>query len=432
MLTGLIPFAVTQVYAMLSEMDKYNANGLGLSMLLQLDQSTTGQLTLAANELERLYAQRKALIKQGATDDALNINADAIYKAEARMAALEKQSAENTIEYSIVANALQDPTQQINKVLPDDLSAEIGIDITGDDTVQDHIDTLKTYLLDLEEPTVVDLKIAQNQVEEEIAAIEEQFGKTELEAKVKLFNDGNLTELTADEVTAIERYINLQGASDFIDDAISESFTTTESFLSEIAQNTAIMAGKEPLPADKETSTTSKTEDKPAPDAKSAELTLDTSKSLADLAVHVMNKIAEVGASNGTWSMDQVNALSELGRISREALELKSQVDNGKLMPEDAIAKFSELQTEARKFDIEVPVTFKTEPGKIINEVSGDQIGSEVVPVESIEGLDTATTGNPVRLLGLTLLSLPLIGTKQENKLAYLLATAQDPLPPLL
>ena len=41
----------TQVYAMLSEMDKYNADGIGFSMLFQLDNSTEGNIAVLTSEL---------------------------------------------------------------------------------------------------------------------------------------------------------------------------------------------------------------------------------------------------------------------------------------------------------------------------------------------------------------------------------------------
>ena len=241
----------TQVYAMLAEMDKYNADGIGLSMLLQLDESTTGQITLATNELEKLFVQRKALLEQGADEVTLNANMSEIYAAEAQLAGLEKQATDAVIAYAAVDNALIDTSKKVSEGLPDEVITELGL--TGDEKVQDVLQKVNDYLLTLEEPTIVDLNLAKESVEEELENLKKEFSEEELEANV-VINEEGLKEIKEGDLTidraTLERYVTLENTSQFIDDALAEGLTTTETLLSEIAENTAITAGKETLPED--------------------------------------------------------------------------------------------------------------------------------------------------------------------------------------
>ena len=239
----------TQVYAMLAEMDNYNADGIGLSMLLQLDQSTTGQIALMTNELEKLYVQRKALLEQGADEVTLNANMSEIYAAEAQLAGLEKQATDAVIAYAAVDNALIDTSKKVSEVLPDKVITELGL--TGDEKVQDVLQKVNDYLLTLEEPTIVDLNLAKENVEEELENFKKEFSEEELEANV-VINEEGLKEIKEGDLTidraTLERYVTLENTSQFIDDALAKGLTTTETLLSEIAENTAITAGKETLP----------------------------------------------------------------------------------------------------------------------------------------------------------------------------------------
>lgn len=230
----------TQVYAMLSEMDKYNADGIGLSMLLQLDDSTAGQITLVTNELERLYTERKALLEQGASDDVLKENEADIAAATSQLAELEKQSEQTVVEYAAIKNAMADTGKYLKDVMPEEIITRLGLD--GKATVESQIQTLRDTLLTLEEPTVIDLENTKRAIEE----IEK--AEPEIEAHVKL-NDNGLYEIidgdTYNGKIDLKHYVELKNTESFIDASLKNGLTTTESLLSEIAENTAVMAGKE-------------------------------------------------------------------------------------------------------------------------------------------------------------------------------------------
>lgn len=230
----------TQVYAMLSEMDKYNADGIGLSMLLQLDDSTAGQITIVTNELERLYTERKALLEQGASDDVLKENEVDIAAATSQLAELEKQSEQTVVEYAAIKNAMADTGKHLKDVMPEEIITRLGLD--GDDTVENQMQKLKDILLGLEEPTVIDLENTKRAIEE-LEKVD-----PEIEAHVKL-NDNGLYEIVdGDDYTGevdLQHYIELKNTESFIDASLKNGLTTTESLLSEIAENTAVMAGKE-------------------------------------------------------------------------------------------------------------------------------------------------------------------------------------------
>lgn len=230
----------TQVYAILSEMDKYNADGIGLSMLLQLDDSTAGQITLVTNELERLYTERKALLEQGASDDVLKENEADIAAATSQLAELEKQSEQTVVEYAAIKNAMADTGKYLKDVMPEEIITRLGLD--GKATVESQIQTLRDTLLTLEEPTVIDLENTKRAIEE----IEK--AEPEIEAHVKL-NDNGLYEIidgdTYNGKIDLKHYVELKNTESFIDASLKNGLTTTESLLSEIAENTAVMAGKE-------------------------------------------------------------------------------------------------------------------------------------------------------------------------------------------
>lgn len=230
----------TQVYAMLSEMDKYNADGIGLSMLLQLDDSTAGQITIVTNELERLYTERKALLEQGASDDVLKENEADIAAATSQLAELEKQSEQTVVEYAAIKNAMADTSKNLNEVMPAEMITQLHLD--GEATVESQIQKLKDTLLGLEEPTVIDLENTKRAIEE----IEKAY-PDEIETYVKLDDNGfyELTDGYTGEVD-LQHYVDLKNAESFIDTSLKNGLTTTESLLSEIAENTAVMAGKEP------------------------------------------------------------------------------------------------------------------------------------------------------------------------------------------
>lgn len=240
----------TQVYAMLSAMDKYNADGLGLSMLLQLDKSTTGQITLATNELDKLYMQRKALLEQGASDEVLAANQQKIDATTAQLHSLGEQAANIVEIYAQVDKALEDTDQIVRDVLSDEIIADINtrlnIELTGDEKVSDVLGYLNDYLTLLGEPTVVDLDFAKENIETELEELKEKIGEEEIEANVTIDTDGTMKVKDGIDNEDLERYVSLYNTNQFIDDTLKSGLTTTETLLSEINDNVATIAGEEP------------------------------------------------------------------------------------------------------------------------------------------------------------------------------------------
>ena len=240
----------TQVYAMLSAMDKYNADGLGLSMLLQLDKSTTGQITLVTNELEKLYMQRKALLEQGASDEVLAANQQKIDATTAQLYSLGEQAADIVEIYAQVDKALEDTDQIVRDVLSDEIIADINtrlnIELTGDEKVSDVLGYLNDYLTLLGEPTVVDLDFAKENIETELEELKEKIGEEEIEANVTIDADGTMKVKDGIDNEDLERYVSLYNTNQFIDDTLKSGLTTTETLLSEINKNVNTIANGKP------------------------------------------------------------------------------------------------------------------------------------------------------------------------------------------
>lgn len=255
---------VTQVYTYLSEMDKYNANGFGLSALLQLDNSTAGQITNVNNELEQLYIRRKALIEQRAkmesagedtTDIQLQLegNWKDIAKYEAQLTDLHNKATITVEEFAKIDNVMLKigdiddmSIEEMNEIIPDEIETQLAL--TGDETVEEVYQKLIDYRSQFEEPTVMEIDIAQDQIDEELDSLIEQFSEAELEANVVVDENG-LREIKNGKLTidadVLERYIELKNANLFIDNSLVDGLTTSEQYLSRIADNTDIMAGKD-------------------------------------------------------------------------------------------------------------------------------------------------------------------------------------------
>ena len=367
---------VPQVYAMLSEMDKYTADGTGLSMLLQLDQSTTGQITYATSLLERLYTERQRLLKQGADNNILKANEAEIAKYEAQIAGLQKQATDAVKAYATIDNALANTSKKVREVLPEEIW-RTELQLTGEETVQQVYQKIKDYQLDLEKPTVMELEIAKQNIKDELASIIESVGEEKLKANVTLNKDTGLYEvndgtLTVDAST-LQRYVDLMNASTFIDGSLSSAMSTTEQLLTNIDANVSKMAGtdsasngdnKETTQSEQPTSgkiTEPTTGSKPAPNQALAELTLGTSKEISGLMNAVIAKSTDILSKSHqgrTMNISQKTAFTELGKIHKQASQLQKDLLDGKIFAEDAEAQLSQLYAKAKIFEVEIPVTF--------------------------------------------------------------------------
>lgn len=258
----------TQVYAMFAEMDKYNADGFGLSMLQQLDNSVAGQITNVNNGLEQLRVQRKALIEQrnaaqevsnykdvARIQTELNINQDNIADYEAQLSDLHNQATATVKEFAQIDNIMlrigdidNISVGELKEIVPDSIETQLNFAIG--ESVEEMYQKLIDYRMTLEEPTVMELDIARDAIDEELNALIEQYGETELELGVKYDVSGtglrevNYENLGSLDAATLERYVELKNANLFIDSALEDGLTKSETFLKRIADNTDIMAGK--------------------------------------------------------------------------------------------------------------------------------------------------------------------------------------------
>lgn len=383
---------VAQVYAMLSEMDKYTTDGVGLSMLMQLDTSTSGQITYVTSELEKLYAQRKALLKQGASQAELDANMAQIYEYESQLAGLQKQARDTVYEYVAIQNALVDTSKTVREALPEEIWTKLGI--SGNTTVEEALAVINDYVLTLQEPTVMELEIASDSISAELDELANRFGKEELEANVVLNKENGLYEikdgnLTIDTAT-LDRYVELKNAQLLIDDTLMNSMSVQEQLLTNIDKNVAVIAGEESVSGSNADNTqgavstnsstnnadngtvNTPTSEKPSPNQDAVLLTLDTGKAInalidAVIAESVQEKtlLGPGGSSLKTNSLDTIVA---------KALKLYADLDSGAILAEDAMAQLSELKTEAAKWDVEIPVTLDINPnvGSTIKTIKQD------------------------------------------------------------
>ena len=379
------------VYAMLSEIDKYNADGMGLSMLFQLDNSITSQLTLAANEYERLLIERRALLKQGASEEELNANMESLYQAEAVQQQLKQQAMDVVAAYAMIDNAVADTSKKVKDVLPESVYIQMGL--TGDETVQDSLETINDYRLTLEEPTVLELSIAKQELED-LENLDPN-----ITAHVVLNEDSGLYELiNEDGYTGeidLQHYVELKNAESFINASLEEGLTTTDKILTGIATDVATIAGKDAT--DEGSGTTPEKDDttgaatpasKPEINEQGVIYAINTGKDIAALSDAIKEGSRQIIQDHPLGeSMLSDYAIRRIGEIYAETAKLQKQFDNGEILPEDARVRLSELASEAEKLGIEIPVILKADPGQIITEVSGEQAETEM-PVETITELD--------------------------------------------
>lgn len=354
----------TQVYAMLAAMDQYNSNGLGLSMLLQLDTSTAGQITLVTNQLDQLYAQREALLKQGADDIALGYNTDEIAATEAQLGALQQQAVESVKTYAMVENALKATGEKVKTVLPESIYTEIGL--TGEENVKDVLQTIEKYLLNMSEPAVVELEIAR----QEIKDLESLDPK--ITAHVDIDEDSGLYEIVDGEdyhgEIDLQHYVDLKNAESLIDKSLSENLTKSETYLSEIAENTGIMAGKEDAenaPKESKNNDTSANKQpehggaggtfgKPTIDTEATKLQLDTMKDFYNLGEAIAKERAML-SSKGPMDFLQLSKDLNLAQIQDEVIDIYDKLHEGAMSAEEAMPKFGELLSQAIDLGVEQP-----------------------------------------------------------------------------
>ena len=347
----------TQVYAMLSEMDKYNADGIGFSMLFQLDNSTEGNIAVLTSELEKLYIERQKLIKQGAGEDILSANSQDILEVKSQLDEVKQQSVEVVMDYAEVDNAIAHTDAKLQDVMSEDLIKKLGL--KGDITVGEQLENIQDAMLLLEEPVVMDLETAKKEIEDL-----EKLNPT-IEAHVELGENGKYEIIDSDDFMAnggniedLEYYVELKNAESFINTSLEDGLTTTETLLSKINENVAIIAGEEPKSNESEGNESSTgfggvqrsggggQAHAGAGGGRLSDYGID------DFRQAIAAKMFDAGfAGNKT-------AVNALGNLYNQLDYIEQGLNNGE-SKENVQAQLRELQAEAEKYGVNIPVTLQ-------------------------------------------------------------------------
>lgn len=347
----------TQVYAMLSEMDKYNADGIGFSMLFQLDNSTEGNIAVLTSELEKLYIERQKLIKQGAGEDILSANSQDILEVKSQLDEVKQQSVEIVMDYAEVDNAIAHTDAKLQDVMSEDLIKKLGL--KGDITVGEQLENIQDAMLLLEEPVVMDLETAKKEIEDL-----EKLNPT-IEAHVELGENGKYEIIDSDDFMAnggniedLEYYVELKNAESFINTSLEDGLTTTETLLSKINENVAIIAGEEPKSNESEGNESSTgfggtqrsggggQAHAGAGGGRLSDYGID------DFRQAIAAKMFDAGfAGNKT-------AVNALGNLYNQLDYIEQGFNNGE-SKENVQAQLRELQAEAEKYGVNIPVTLQ-------------------------------------------------------------------------
>lgn len=347
----------TQVYAMLSEMDKYNADGIGFSMLFQLDNSAEGKIAVLTSELEKLYIERQKLIRQGADEETLSVNSQNILEVKNQLDEVKQQSVEIVVDYAEVDNAIAHTDAQLKDVMSEDLIIKLGLN--GDKTVGEQLETIQDAMLLLEEPVVMDLETAKKEIEDL-----EKLNPT-IEAHVELGENGKYEIINSDDFMAnggniedLEYYVELKNAESFINTSLEDGLTTTETLLSKINENVAIIAGEEPKSNESEGNESSTgfggaqrsggggQAHAGAGGGRLSDYGID------DFRQAIAAKMFDAGfAGNKT-------AVNALGNLYNQLDYIEQGFNNGE-SKENVQTQLRELQAEAEKYGVNIPVTLQ-------------------------------------------------------------------------
>lgn len=347
----------TQVYAMLSEMDKYNADGIGFSMLFQLDNSAEGNIAVLTSELEKLYIERQKLIKQGADEDILSANSQDILEVKSQLDEVKQQSVEIVMDYAEVDNAIAHTDAKLQDVMSEDLISKLGLN--GDITVGEQLEKIQDAMLLLEEPVVMDLETAKKEIEDL-----EKLNPT-IEAHVELGENGKYEIINSDDFMAnggniedLEYYVELKNAESFINTSLEDGLTTTETLLSKINENVAIIAGEEPKSNESEGNESSTgfggaqrsggggQAHAGAGGGRLSDYGID------DFRQAIAAKMFDAGfAGNKT-------AVNALGNLYNQLDYIEQGFNNGE-SKENVQAQLRELQAEAEKYGVNIPATLQ-------------------------------------------------------------------------
>lgn len=184
-------YTKTQAYALFAELDKYNTAGNEHSFLSQLDDSLEGRITNITNNVEDLNKQKLALLEDGGYDknkDKIQEIDKQIQSAEKNLNSLGQEAYTTWQKYTANEAALaaleetSDKSQKLSEVWPKELITDLGLN--GDMTVEEAYNRLLAKQLQLEEPTVLTARLAIDDIDGQIASLEQQLKDAEKDPTV--------------------------------------------------------------------------------------------------------------------------------------------------------------------------------------------------------------------------------------------------------
>ena len=175
----LMRMTTTQAYALFAELDKYNGSKGVPSLLMQLDSSTSGQLSMLTFEIEQLNKQKLALLSSGGYEenkDAIDGINNRLVECGEELIALQDKAYTTWQSYTKTDAALAalDSIADKQHVLTSEEATTYGIALNEGEllTVQQAYDRLLEYKITLEEPTVITATLAIDKINSEIANLE--------------------------------------------------------------------------------------------------------------------------------------------------------------------------------------------------------------------------------------------------------------------
>ena len=352
----------TELYALFSELKKYT----GEDYLLQLDDSTAGQITQITSELQELNEQKFSLINEKISleDQKIKLETEGGEEAQAEIEEIDSRLKEIDTEigkvndgikttqaslgpiadqvrdtweaYSAADTALEALNQIEDKQrqLTEEEAGKFGIEWDEEKgvTVQEAIDQLIEKKLELGEPTPVELQVALDDIEADLAMLEEK--------KQELVNSDDTVEITLDGKTATYDLESLQTKIDELEDeqaSITLKLQTEDGAdigdqIDEIIRQLSVISGEESklnLGADNS----------------DANKKIDETKNAAD---ELGNKTPEVDATADTSEAD-----SKIEDATEQVSELdeKTAEPDVKINDEGTQEKLNEIDAEIEKLN---------------------------------------------------------------------------------
>ena len=337
----------TELYALFAELQKYT----GENYLLQLDDSTSGQITKITSQIQNLNEEKLALLSSEggyeANKERISEINDELKECQSQLSGVADQVRETWDKYcdneEAIAklNEIQDKTTELNQ----QEAAEFGIQLKEDEviSVQEALDMLQAKKIELSS-TPVELQVALDDVEADLAkaqadldAVNIAIQQLDANPNLKIDIDGDDAYETVDglskKASDLEEQIKgLENEKATITLALqTEDGADIGDKADEVIRQLSIMSGVAPKV-------------KLGADNTDANQKIDETKSAAD---ELDNKTPEVNAKAETTEADskientveQVSALD--GQTAEATVEIKDEDTQQKLS--DIDAKIDEL-----------------------------------------------------------------------------------------